>query len=202
MPEVLQERAPLAHAIVPGRHGRAEGEPGVTLAVRTGLSLHMLIARRGQAEEVQRVAGTTGVGSWPAQGRFTAEGGLRVLWSGPGQWLVVAEPPDHAAAARLVSACAASCAVAEQSDARVVIAVSGPQARATLAKGVLIDLHPRAFGPGSTALTLGANIAVQVWQTDAAPTFMLAAPRSYAEDLWRWLTHAAAEFGTLIADPA
>lgn len=200
MPEfALAERLPLAHAIVAGRHGRADGQPGVTLSVRAGLTLHMLIARKGRADELRQAAKSCGLESWPGPGRFTAEAGFLVLWAGPDQWLIAADPEHHAAADRLVMAAAATCAVVEQTDARAVVAVSGSAARATLAKGVLVDLHARTFGPGTTALTLAANIAVQIWQIDEAPTFLIAVPRSFAEDFWRWLTHAAAEFGAVVA---
>lgn len=39
----------------------------------------------------------------------------------------------------------------DQSGGRTVLRLSGPRARDVLAKGLPIDLHSRAFGPGSAA---------------------------------------------------
>ena len=86
-------------------------------------------------------------------------------------------------------------AVCEQSDGRVVIEIGGPRSRAVLAKGLPIDLHPRAFAPGDVALTAASHIAVQLWQVDAAPTYRLAVPRSLAASFRCWLGESAAEFG-------
>lgn len=92
-------------------------------------------------------------------------------------------------------------AVADQSDARGVLRVSGPNMRDTLAKGCLIDLHPRAFRPGDVALTSIAYIAVQLWAVDEA-TFDLAVPRSMAMSFWSWLRAPAASYGVEVAGPA
>ena len=56
----------------------------------------------------------------------------------------------------------------------------GAKARALLAKGRSIDLHPRAFKPGDAGVTLLSHIAVQLWQVDETPTFDLALPRATA----------------------
>ena len=68
-----------------------------------------------------------------------------------------------------------------------------------LAKGIAIDLHPRAFKPGDVALTIAAHIGVQLWQVDEAPTYEIAVPRSLAKSLWAWLSASAAEFGYEVA---
>ena len=84
--------------------------------------------------------------------------------------------------------------VCEQSDARVVIEIAGNAARAVLAKGLPLDLHARAFGPGAVALSVVSHIAVMIWQVDAEPTFRIAVPRGYAGSFRRWLEESAAEF--------
>ena len=62
----------------------------------------------------------------------------------------------------------------------------------------MIDLHPRAFGPGDAAVTSVAHVGVHLWQIDAAPTYELAVPRSLAAAFWHWLVESAAEFGGTI----
>ena len=86
-------------------------------------------------------------------------------------------------------------AVSDQSDARLVLRVSGQNVRNVLAKGVPIDLHPNAFRPGDIACTVVGYINTQIDMLDNAPTYQLAAPRSMAGSFWSWLTASAAEFG-------
>jgi sarcosine oxidase subunit gamma len=86
-------------------------------------------------------------------------------------------------------------AVVDQSDARLVLRLSGPRVRDVLAKGVPVDLHPKAFKPGDVASTLVAYVGVQIDMLDDAPTYQLMAPRSMAGTLWSWLAASAAEFG-------
>ena len=57
-------------------------------------------------------------------------------------------------------------AVADQSDARLVLRLSGPRVRDVLAKGVPVDLHPQAFKPGDVANTLVGYIGVQIDMLD------------------------------------
>ncbi len=57
--------------------------------------------------------------------------------------------------------------MSDQSDARLVLHLSGPRVRDVLAKGVPIDLHPKVFKPGDVATTLIAYIGVQIDMLDA-----------------------------------
>ena len=76
----------------------------------------------------------------------------------------------------------------------MIIRVFGPKARALLAKGTPVDLHPSAFGPGKSAMTQMAHIGVHLVQTDAG-TFELSVFRGFAENFWEWLTEQAEEYG-------
>jgi len=78
--------------------------------------------------------------------------------------------------------------------------LSGPAVRRLLAKGVGLDLHPRVFAVGETALTMLAHQHVQLTRT-GTDDFELVAPRSTAHDLWDWLQVSAAEFGLEVAAP-
>jgi sarcosine oxidase subunit gamma len=82
-----------------------------------------------------------------------------------------------------------------------VLRLSGRNIRDALAKGCLIDLHPRAFRPGDVALTSIAHISVQLWVVDEA-TFELAVPRSMAMSFWSWLRASAAPYGVEVAATA
>jgi sarcosine oxidase subunit gamma len=83
----------------------------------------------------------------------------------------------------------------DQTDGRSILRVSGPCVRDVLRKGVTLDLHPREFGVGSTALTLVGGIDVHLWQIDERPTYDIVFYRSMTGSFWNWLVAAAAEYG-------
>ena len=91
--------------------------------------------------------------------------------------------------------------ISDQHGGRTVLRLSGPRAREVLAKGLPIDLHPRAFGPGSAATSTISLMGVQLWQVDEAPSYDIALFRSVSESFWRWLTSSAAEFGYEVTLP-
>lgn len=190
----LAERSPLANCLVPGRHGRAEGEPGVALTVHADLRVTLLLVRKDHEGELRASVASAGH-ALPERGRFDTTSGVAILWAGPDQWIVIDGPDGRTTADRLVSALSAVVTAVDQSAGRLVIDIGGPKARAVLAKGVQLDLHSRSFAPGMTALTIVAGIAVQICQLDNGPTFRIAVPSSFAEAFWGWLTQAAAEYG-------
>jgi sarcosine oxidase, subunit gamma len=121
---------------------------------------------------------------------------VRTLWLGPDEWLVTA--PAGAAPdlrGRITRALASRQAqVTDLSASRAVIEISGRRARGLLEKGSGLDLHPRAFGPGSCAQTLFAKLPVILDQLSAAPAYRLFVRRSSARWLAEWLIDAALEF--------
>jgi len=85
--------------------------------------------------------------------------------------------------------------IVDQSHGRTVLRLTGPRIRDALAKGVPIDLHPRAFKAGDSAATLVSQIAVHFWQVDDRPTYEFAVARSLAASFWHWLEASAAQYG-------
>jgi methylglutamate dehydrogenase subunit D len=173
------------------------GPAGVTLMPCDDLGLATVIARKGQvtalAERVQSLFGMP----LPTGPKRAAAGQVAFIGMGPGQWLAVEQgsADPQAFAAKLTKDLAGLASVSDQSDARAVIRVSGPAARQALAKGLPVDLHPRAFGPGDAALTQVALIGAHIWQVDEAPTYDIAVFRSLAGSFADWLIAGAAEFG-------
>ena len=190
----------LEHLAIPGRHGAPAGEPGVRLTLRTGLALASMVARKGRAHVLaDRVRDVLGV-DLPRTPHRVAEGPISIAWAGPGQWLVAMENAvGQALEPRLRHELEGTASIADQSDGRTVIRVGGSKVRDALAKGVPIDLHPRAFGPGETAVTIVAHIGVHFWQLDAAPTYEFVVFRSYAVAFWGWLLESSLEFGAEVA---
>ena len=127
--------------------------------------------------------------------RRVTRGHVTFAGVGPDQWIASADGADSAGfAARVRARIGPFAAVSDQSDARLVLRVSGPRVRDVLAKGVPVDLHPKAFKPGDIACTVVGYINTQIDMLDEA-TYQLAAPRSMAGSFWSWLTASAAEFG-------
>jgi len=198
---LLESRSGLEHLATPGRHGAPDDEAGVTLAIGADRALVSVMARADRwdalAENVRRAFGL----ELPIAPKRVAAGLVAFAWAGSGQWLASAErEAGHAFEARLRADFAGLASVSDQSDGRVVLRIGGTRARDMLAKGVMIDLHPRAFGPGDTAVTSIAHIGVQFWQLDDAPTYELAVGRSFAAAFWRWLMMAGAEYGMAVAE--
>ncbi|HXQ40944.1 MAG TPA: sarcosine oxidase subunit gamma family protein [Candidatus Udaeobacter sp.] len=197
MAEAAAARSALEGLHRPGRHGKAEGAPGVTLAELQGIGLASVIVRKGKAAQASEAAKRSFGVDLPETPRRAEGKGIEFLWAGPGQWLALSRDGLSAGEleARLAPVFAGLASVAEQSDGRTVLRIAGPKARDVLAKGLPIDLHPRAFRPGDTALTVAALIGAQIWQVDEVPTYELAVFRGFALSFWHFLTESAAEYG-------
>ncbi|MGF3023819.1 sarcosine oxidase subunit gamma [Methylobacterium aquaticum] len=187
--------AGLLHASAPPEGGI----PGLVVSARPERQLAIAIARKGKrAELAQRLRQATGL-ALPEGPHRTTAGRMTALGTGPRSWLVMEEGGEPGLADRLAEALGPLAAVSDQSDGYAVLRLTGAHVRDVLAKGIALDLHPRAFGPGSAAVTNCAHLGVTLWQIDEAPTFELAVFRSYAGSLAHWLGESAAEFGLGVA---
>jgi sarcosine oxidase subunit gamma len=171
-------------------------DPGVTIALRTDLALATVMARKGRNDALlQRVHDAFGL-ELPSLPRRSAVGSLAFVWAGPGHWLACSNGEEgQILEARLRTHLSEFAAACGQSDGRAIIRITGPRARDALAKGVPIDLHPRAFKPGDAAVTVVAHIGVHFWQIDDVPSYEFCVFRSFAPSFWQWLAEACAEFG-------
>ncbi|HET7043677.1 MAG TPA: sarcosine oxidase subunit gamma family protein [Gaiellaceae bacterium] len=103
-----------------------------------------------------------------------------VLWLGPDEWLVLgAREADFADAAAAV----------DVSAARVVLELSGDDAREVLAQACSLDLRPASFGPGRCARTLVAQTEA-ILQCTGDDAIRLLVPPSFAPYLRAWLEDA------------
>jgi len=186
----------------PGQFGRKAGAPGVTIREITGCSLASVLARRGQRDAAADAAERAFGVRLPDRPKVTTGRGMTFIGTGPGQWLALAEPPQDGIEARVSGALAGAVSVFEQSDSRVMLELRGDKVRDMLAKGVSVDLDPRAFKPGDAALTTVSHMAVQIWQTDEAPVYRLLVIRTFFESFWSWLSSSAAEYGAEVLEPS
>ena len=170
--------SPLRDVAVQGRFGASKGAPGVSFSVRHPMSILTVIARAGQGEATA-----------------AALAGYTAQWAGPDQWFVVAEGRGEGALHRELKAKLAGLAsVSDQSHGRVILRIAGPRARAVLAKGTPVDLHPEAFPVGKSALTQMAHVGVHLTRVDG-DTYDLSVFRGFSESFWEWITEQAEEFG-------
>ncbi len=194
MPEGLEPTA--AVVLRSGRYGRTEGAAGLRVRLLSRRGLVQFMAR-GRGDDAIRDAVRSKYAIALPERPIVARGErISFLWAGRRSWMAMAsemEIPDLESVIRRDLGSLAS--VSDQSDSRLLIEISGPGARGTLAKLVPIDLHPQAFGTGDTAMTLIGRIAGQVTQVDAVPTFELMVPRGYSESFMDELKTSGAEFG-------
>lgn len=192
----------LAGLAVPGRFGKPDGEPGVLISERVGLGLATVAARKGQAPALKAaVAEAYGV-DLPESSAVAQGPAVSFIGQGPGQWLAVSETLANEALARdLAQHIAGLASISDQSGGRTVLRVSGKRAREVLAKGLPIDLDPRAFPLGSAATSVISLMGVQLWQLDDTRSYDIAIFRSLSQSFWRWLTASAAEFGYEVTAP-
>jgi sarcosine oxidase subunit gamma len=191
-----QERFALHGLTSLGRHGVATGAAGVRIEEVTDIAFASVIAKRDKGFMLINAVNTAFGVALPDGPRRATRGAVTFAGTGPGQWLASAQGADAAGfVTRLRGRIAPFAAVADQSDSRLVLRLSGPRLRDILIKGVSIDLHPKAFKVGDVASTQVAYMGVQLDMLDETPTYLLAGPRSIAGTLWSWLSASAAEFG-------
>lgn len=199
----MSEQAPAwtkigawAGTAVPGRSGAADREPGVVIIPRHDLSVAFVIGHHSDGAALDRVFSTRYGIELPHVPRAVCGASLDLIWSGPSQWLAVSLRPEMPA--ELAAELDGVAAVTDQSDARAVLRLIGPNVRDTLAKGCPVDLHPAAFRRGETIVTAIGGIGVQLWWADVDDALHLSVPRSMAGSFWSWLLPSAWEFGVEI----
>ena len=194
--------SPFGKLTAPGRFGTpGHGPVPVTIRERRDLHFHTISANAGrEANVADAVLSATGL-TLPSGPKSASKDGLMLTGTAPGQWVAVVHNDGRAHFDALRSQLAEMATIVEQSDGKASVEISGPRVRDTLAKGCMLDLHPRVFGPGDAATTPVALIDCQIWQINAGPTYVLAVPSSYAASFWSWLTSSAAEFGYEVERP-
>jgi heterotetrameric sarcosine oxidase gamma subunit len=195
---VSSQLAPMSalHGLaVPGRYGKSDGAPGVTIAERTNIGLATAACRKGQDEGLKAsVREAYGV-DLPLASKIARGTNVSFIGTGPGQWLAMSESLENQAVADdLIAKLKGLVSIVDQSDGRAVIRLSGPRARDVLAKGLAIDLDPRVFPEDGAVTSTISHMGVQLWQ-ETPESYDIALFRSVAESFWRWLTASAAEFG-------
>jgi sarcosine oxidase subunit gamma len=178
----------------PGRCGRGGGQPGVALKVLSSRALVSVIARRNSADALTTAIKRAFDADLPRTPRLVPGRKVSFLWCGHHHWFAQGDDTANLLR-RLVPEIGGLAVLSDQSDSRLIVEVSGPSVRATLAKLVPIDLHPKAFHTGDTAVTLLGYLGTQITLVDDSPIYELMVLRSFADSFCQTLVTAAAEFG-------
>ena len=119
------------------------------------------------------------------------------MWLGPDEWLLTstAEAPEELEARVRAAVVPLGGSAADVSAQRIILRLTGERVRDVLARGCSIDLHPRAFGRGSSAqTTLGQAGVVLLALSDAGDDYLIFVRSSFAGYLADWLLDASLEF--------
>jgi methylglutamate dehydrogenase subunit D len=192
---VIHRVSPLADIAVQGRFGADKGAPGVTLSVRHPMSIVTITARKGQMAALGKAIEDAHKCRLPNVGASTGTAAISFHWCGADQYYAIAEGRAEGELYReLKTRLEGLASCSDQSHGRVILRIAGPKARALLAKGTPVDLHPSVFGPGRSAVTQMAHVGVHLVQT-GEDEFELSVFRGFSENFWEWLTEQAEEFG-------
>jgi sarcosine oxidase subunit gamma len=182
----LRARSPLEGVALPAR-------------VRELPFLAQLDLRADPADADLMARLTRALGARPPTEPNTAivsdDGTRHVLWLGPDEWLIVAEPETGPALESDIRDAIGDGrgALVDVSANRTTLSVSGPRARDLLAFGCSIDLDERRFKPGMCVQTLlaRANVIIVPVGPAVEPAFRVLVRPSFAVYLAAWLTDAA-----------
>jgi sarcosine oxidase subunit gamma len=132
----------------------------------------------------------------------TANDTHRAVWVGPDDWFVIGSRGEaDAIETRLRAALAGTHhAVTDVSSGYTVLRLGGPPVRDVLAQGCPLDLHPRAFRPGTSAGSHYFKTSIWLWQCDEAPTYELLVRRSFRGYVRLMLERSTPECGLAMRD--
>lgn len=189
-------RSALSGVLIPGEYGATPfNGPGILVTERAPLSIVQIEARGDSVSEL--IAATEGaVGIAPSGEPNVARGtgAPRILGTGTGRWLVI-EPESRDLASHLRTALPDGAAVTDLGHARTALRLEGRDARALLAKGTAIDLHPSVFPADESRMTGLFHASVLIDCRSPAPVYDIYVHRSYAVHLFEMLLDGALEYG-------
>ncbi|WP_329055957.1 sarcosine oxidase subunit gamma [Amycolatopsis sp. NBC_01488] len=125
----------------------------------------------------------------PGACRFTGGNGVEILWMGPDEYLVLAEPGRQEELETALRDEGAA-AVVDVSAQRTTVRLTGEHARDVLAHGCAIDLE--ASPPGSCVQTLFARTGIVLMVREAGFTILVR--QSFANYFTAWLADASLEY--------
>lgn len=201
MVEAYLRQSPLSQLALPSRVTDETGEAGVCMAERP---FRRIVNLRGDPKsEAFLSAAKSALGTdLPLTPNSAAVGkDATLLWLGPDEWWAISEDETPPLDGKLRDAFSGQhAAVTDVGEGYSCIAVSGPKAVDTLAKGCTLDFHDSVFAPGSCAQSDMAKAAVVFHRLEGeTASFEIYVRSSFAEYLWRWIEDASGEYGMAIS---
>jgi sarcosine oxidase subunit gamma len=200
MVEAYQRRSALAHFGLNALAGQNKPGAGITVGESAQRAIVNVRGNAGDLVFNSAVKAATGADLPFAANTVSAADDVRILWLGPDEWWVVAPDPKRTELIERLrqSFTGQHAAVTDVSESRTVITMTGPAARDLLARGISLDLHPRAFGPGQCAQTGMSKANILLHQIDDTPSYEIYILKSFADYLWRWIGLVAEDFGMAV----
>lgn len=195
MPETLASTAHRKAHQMPPPFAVASAQP--LRARQTTVGLLNLRGNPADAAWVSAVEAALGTPLALSACTTQEQAGIRTVWAGPDEWLVVApQGQETALATRLRSALAGTHhAVTDVSSGFFLVDLQGPQVRGVLAQGCPMDLHPRAFPAGRAVGTHFYKVVLSLWLTGETDGFQMLVRRSFIDHFWQLIDHASAGCG-------
>jgi sarcosine oxidase subunit gamma len=122
---------------------------------------------------------------------FTGGDTFDLLWMGPDEYLVLAEPGRQAELETALRDAGAA-AVTDVSAQRNVVRLTGSHARDVLAHGCSTDLDPSVSPPGTCVQTLFARTGIVLMVREEGFTILVR--QSFANYFTAWLADASLEY--------
>lgn len=168
----------LTTAPVLGGYDRSVG--AMRLSEVSDLAIVSIAAPLGGADALAATLSRALGAEWPAPGRTVdVAGGLRLLGLAADQIFALLPRPTGLAAPAVAAALNGAAYCTEQTDAWVVLRLSGPLTLAAIERTCMLDLHPDRFPPGAVARTLTEHLGV-ILLREAPDAFLLLSASSSA----------------------
>jgi sarcosine oxidase subunit gamma len=196
----MHRSTPLQSVAVPGIYGRAEEDRvGLVFRERRDIAIVSVVARPGGVDGLAEAFRGAFDMELPAANKSAGGDAMTLLFAGLDRWNAVAEGVDgRDLLERLRAGLGEAAALADQSHGLCVIEMQGAHVLDVLAKGSGIDLHPQAFPVGASVATGANHLAVHLWR-QSQDRVMVTVPRSFARDLFEFLSTMSLEFGYRVA---
>ncbi len=200
MSELMQARSALETFLPPKISGNQDQKPGVVIEERPDICLLQMFARNNDPLQLANIMTQYLSLEKPlAPMAAASKNGLLICATGPLEYWVMGQKPDAIdALAQIQSKAEQSASIFDQSEGKLVLALTGAKAADILAKGTALDLHAKTLLAKGAAHTVIEHIPVLLtWQSPAGHYDLLIA-RSYAHSFMTWLCDAAREVGFVI----
>jgi sarcosine oxidase, subunit gamma len=181
--------------LIPKEHvNMHDHSPRLHIQWQTDLSV---LSLRGESTDIAQGAEQALGLALPLEANTTDKReGVRCVWVSPDDWFVLGAAGQAAAQeAKLREALQGKhFAVTDVSSGYYILSLSGTAARALLAQGCPLDLHPSAFRFGQCAGSHFFKASVWLWLASETPRFDVLVRRSFAPYVDAMLGKASLEY--------